>query len=98
MSYDFSHMWNLRTKTDEHRGRESKIREREGGKPQKTLQYRVQTEGCWRGVGWGYGLNKWLRGIKEGTCWDEHWMFHVSEESLGSTPETNTTLYVNSRI
>ena len=24
--YDFTHMWNLRNKTDEHRGREEKIR------------------------------------------------------------------------
>ena len=34
-------------------------------------------------------------GIKKGTCWDEHWVFYVSDESLGSTPETNTTMYVN---
>ena len=34
-------------------------------------------------------------GIKEGTCWDEHWVLYVSVESLGSTPETNSTLYVN---
>ena len=26
VSYDFTHMWNLRNKTDEHRGREGKIR------------------------------------------------------------------------
>ena len=33
-SYDFTHMWNLRNKTDEHRGREGKIRQnKEGGKP-----------------------------------------------------------------
>ena len=25
-TYDFIHMWNLRNKTDEHRGREGKIR------------------------------------------------------------------------
>ena len=30
-------------------------------------------------------------GIKEHTCWDEHWVFYVSAESLGSTPEINTT-------
>ena len=34
-------------------------------------------------------------GIKEGTCWDEHWVLYVSDESLNSTPETNTTLYFN---
>ena len=26
MSYDFTHMWNLRNKTDGHRGREGKIK------------------------------------------------------------------------
>ena len=26
MSYDFTHTWNLRNTTDEHRGREGKIR------------------------------------------------------------------------
>ena len=25
ISYDFTHMWNLRYKTDEHKGRETKI-------------------------------------------------------------------------
>ena len=38
------------------------------------------------------GWAKWVMGIKEGTCWDEHWVFYVRDESLGSTPETNTTL------
>ena len=32
--------------------------------------------------------------IQEGTCWDEPWVLHTSDESLNS-PETNTTLYVN---
>jgi len=33
--------------------------------------------------------------INEGTCYDEHWVLYVSEESRNSTPETNITLYVN---
>ena len=34
ISYDFSHMWNLRNRTDEHRGREGNIdKNQEGGKP-----------------------------------------------------------------
>ena len=41
------------------------------------------------------GQAKWVRGIKEGTCWDEHWVSYVSDESLNSTPETNIALYVN---
>ena len=33
-------------------------------------------------------------GIKEDSC-DEHWVMHVSDESLNSAPETNIALYVN---
>ena len=33
-------------------------------------------------------------GTKEGTC-DEYWVSDVSDESLGSTPEAKTILYVN---
>ena len=38
---------------------------------------------------------KWMMGIKESISCDEHWVFNVSDESLNSTSETNTTLYVN---
>ena len=38
---------------------------------------------------------KWVMGIMEGTCWDKHWVLYASDESLGSTPVTNTILYVN---
>ena len=34
----------------------------------------------------------WFMGFKKGIC-DEHWVLHVSDESLHSTPETNITLY-----
>ena len=37
-------------------------------------------------------MGKWVMGIKEGTCWDEHWVVYVSNESLNFTPETNTTI------
>ena len=33
--------------------------------------------------------------IKENACWDEYWVSYVSDESLGSTPEAKTTMYVN---
>lgn len=33
-------------------------------------------------------------GGQEGTC-DEAWVLYMSVETLYSTPETNTTLYVN---
>ena len=62
----------------------------ERSKPYETLKYRKQTEGCWKGGG-----AKWVMSIKEGSCQDEHWVLYVSNESLGSTPETKTTPYVN---
>ena len=34
------------------------------------------------------GWAKWVMGIKKGTCWDERWVSYVSDESLGSTPES----------
>ena len=39
--------------------------------------------------------SKWVMGIKESTCHDEHWVFYISHESLNSTSEMNITLYVN---
>ena len=71
--------------------RSGKNRERQTGK--QTLNYREQTEGCWRGGGQGMGQK--LMSIKEGTCYDEYWVLYVSDESLYFPPETNTTLYVN---
>ena len=41
--YDFTHMWNLRNKTDEHM--EIRGKKREGNKPKETLNNREQTEG-----------------------------------------------------
>ena len=37
---------------------------------------------------------RWVVGIKDSTC-DELWVLYVSDESLNSTPETNTALCVN---
>ena len=37
---------------------------------------------------------KWVIDIKEGTCWDEHWVLYINDESLNSTPKTNTILYM----
>ena len=44
---------------------------------------------------WGRGGAEWVPGSKEGTCWDERWVSFVSDASLGSTPEIDTTLCVN---
>ena len=59
----------------------------------QTLNYREQTEGCWKGDG-QRGQVKWVMSIKEGTC-DEQWVLYVGNESLNSTPETDITLYVS---
>ena len=29
---------------------------------------------------------------EEGTCWDEHWVLYVSDESWESTPKAKSTL------
>ena len=42
----------------------------------------------------GGGWTKWVMGIKDGIC-GEHWVLYVSDQALNSTPETNSTLYVN---
>ena len=54
MIFDFTHMWNLRNKTDEHRDRD---REGGGQTRKQTFNYGEQTEGYWKEGGQGYGLN-----------------------------------------
>ena len=39
-------------------------------------------------------IGKWVMGIEEGTCWDEHWVLHVNDESEESTLKTKSTLYM----
>ena len=36
-----------------------------------------------------------MKGIKEYTYFDEHWVIHGIVASLSCTPETNISLYVN---
>ena len=38
---------------------------------------------------------KRVRGFKEGTCWDEHGVLDVGNESLDATPEIIIAIYVN---
>ena len=38
---------------------------------------------------------KWVMGIEEGTCWDEHRVSSVSDESWESTPQAKSTLYIH---
>ena len=47
----------------------------------------LNTENKVRVDGRGLGeRGKWVMGIEEGTCWDEHWVLDVSDESWESTP------------
>ena len=57
------------------RGRGKIVTNREGGRQTITDKYREQTEGR---LGDG-GEGKWVMGIEEGTCWDEYWVFYVSQ-------------------
>ena len=59
----------------------------------QTLTYREQCDGYQRGGSGGWV--KWMKGIKECTCCDEHLVFYGSVESLICTLETSITLYVN---
>ena len=45
------------------------------------------------GVGRLGRQGKWVMGLEEGTCWDEHWVLYVSDESGESTSEAKTILY-----
>ena len=55
-------MRTLRDKTDEYKGRETKIKT---GRGTKHETHGEQTEGYWRDC--GGGLAKWVKGIKECT-------------------------------
>ena len=70
--YDFTHMRNLRYKTDEHKGREkNNIKTGKGTKHRRLLNIENK-QGCWRGCGRADGLNgQWalrrtLAGISTG--------------------------------
>ena len=38
----------------------------------------LNTENKLRVVGWGE-RGKWVTGIEEGTCWDEHWVLYINQ-------------------
>ena len=43
----------------------------------------------------GGGWAKWGRGIREDTCWDEHWVLYAGDESLNSTPEIIVAIHAD---
>ena len=57
LSYDLIYMCDLKNKTEDHRGkRENKMKSERETNHKRLLNHRKQTEGCWKGVGWGNGL------------------------------------------
>lgn len=36
-----------------------------------------------------------VKDIKEGNCYDNHWVYYENDQSLSYTLETNTIIYVN---
>ena len=87
-------MRTLRHRTDEHNRREAKnnIKTGRGTKHKRLLnmENKLRVAGGVLGGGWA----KWVMGIKEDTCWDEHWVLYVSDKSLGCTTEAKTIPYV----
>ena len=87
-------MWNLRNTTDGHgEGKKNNIKTDREANHKRLLN----TENKLRLLDrqWVGEWAKWVMGlIKEGTCWDKHWVLYVSDEALNFTPETNTTPYV----
>ena len=83
-------MWKLRNFTEDHGGREGEkiVSEREAN--HKRL---LNTKSKLRVDGGGEEGGKWVMGTEEGTCWDEHWVVYVSDESQESTPKTKSILY-----
>ena len=76
--HGFTHMWNLRRKGDDHRGREGKMKQDEVRWKTVRLLRTGTTEGSWRGGGWGWGHCG--PGMKEGTPCTEHWGLPATSE------------------
>ena len=43
----------------------------------------------------GGGWAKWVRGIKEDSCWDKNCLLYIGDESLESTPKVIISLNAN---
>ena len=79
-------MWTLRNLTEDHGGGEGEKRKRGREANHKRL---LNTEKKLR----VFKRGKWVMGIEEGTCWDEHWVLDVSNRPQESTLKTKSTLY-----
>ena len=75
--YNFTHMWNFISKTDEHKGKKKKKKKkgRQSIKRRLTIENKLRVARGEVGGGWA----EWMMGIKVGTCCDEHRVFYVSK-------------------
>ena len=91
--YNFIYTWNLRNKTEEHKGREGKIKDKMEANHKRllTIGNKLRVAGGNVRGGWG----NWVMGIKESAWCNEHWVLYATDESLNSTCETNNTLCVS---
>lgn len=94
LSYGFTHMWNIRSSAEGHRGREGKL----NGKSleMEKNHERLLTIGNreWLEGKWVEGYGNWVMDIKEGMYCDEHWSLYITDKLLNTTSVTNDVLYV----
>ena len=67
-------MWILRNLTEDHVGGEGKKKLQRG--KEANHKRLLKTENKLRVDG---GWEKWVMGIEEGTCWDEHWVLYGNQ-------------------
>lgn len=67
----------------------------EGRKKMREANSKRHIENKLRVAEGGRGWAKWVMGIKKSTCWDEHWVLYVNDESINSPPEASITPYGN---
>ena len=80
-------MWIFRNLTEDHRGREGEKNSYKQRGREVSHKRLLNTENKLRVDRVVGEREKWVTGIEEGTCWDEHWVLHVSDEPQESTPK-----------
>ena len=70
-------MWNLRNLTEDHGGGEGKKKLQRG--KEANHKRLLNTENKLRVNGGVGDRGKWVMGIEEGTCWDEHWVLYRNQ-------------------
>ena len=64
-------------------------------KKKEDCDTRITLHYIWSSLFSSQSTVKYFMYIMEGTCFDEHWVLYISDESLDSTPETNIIPYFN---